>query len=107
MPKPLYFVGTSRKDISAFPEEARRKAGFQLLRVQSGSDPEDWKPMVGIGTSVREIRVRDESGAFRVIYVVSRQDAVYVLHAFQKKTEQTAKRDLDLAKSRLREIDRR
>ena len=59
--------------------------------------------MQSIGTGVREIRVRERAGAFRVIYVATFADAVYVLHAFQKKTRQTAKRDVDVAASRLRE----
>jgi phage-related protein len=69
-----------------------------------GLDPSDWKPMATVGAGVREIRIRDEAGAFRVLYVANVGDAVYVLHAFQKKTQQTAKRHLDLATSRLRQI---
>ncbi len=62
--------------------------------------------MTTIGPGVREIRVRDDRGAFRVIYVASLADVVYVLHAFQKTTQQTAKRDLDLAGTRLRQISK-
>jgi phage-related protein len=102
--KPLAFVGSALGELRAFPAEARREAGYQLDRVQRGFDPEDWKPMPAIGPGVREIRVRDETGAFRVIYIAALADAVYVLHAFQKKTQQTAKRDLDLAAKRLRQI---
>ena len=105
--KPVAFQGTSLDDLRAFPAEARREAGHQLNRVQRGLDPNDWKPMPGIGVGVREIRVRDEAGAFRVIYTANRPEAVYVLHAFQKKTPQTTKRDLDLAKARLWELTRR
>ena len=72
-------------------------------RVQRGRDPDDWRPMPSIGAGVREIRVRERAGAFRVIYVAAFADVVYVLHAFQKKTRQTAKRDVDLAALRLRE----
>lgn len=104
--KPIAFQGTSLDDLRAFPAEARREAGHQLDRVQRGLDPDDWKPMPGAGPGVREIRVRDEAGAFRVIYAATRREAVYVLHAFQKKTPQTAKRDLDLAKARLWELTR-
>lgn len=75
-----------------------------MHKIQLGLEPNDWKPMATIGPGVREIRIRDEAGAFRVIYVTRIEDAVYVLHAFQKKTQQTAKRDLDLATSRLRQI---
>lgn len=102
--KPLVFLGDALEQLRDFPEDARRQAGVQLHKVQLGLEPNDWKPMATIGPGVREIRIRDEAGAFRVIYVTRIEDAVYVLHAFQKKTQQTAKRDLDLATSRLRQI---
>ena len=101
--KSIVFLGSSLDDLRGFPADARRQAGYQLDRVQRGLDPDDWRPMPSIGAGVREIRVRERAGAFRVIYVATFADAVYVLHAFQKKTRQTAKRDLDLAGSRLRE----
>jgi phage-related protein len=82
---------------------SRREAGYQLDRVQRGLDPDDGRPMSSIGAGVREIRVRERAGAFRVIYVARFADVVHVLHAFEKKTRQTAKRDWDLAASRLRE----
>lgn len=62
--------------------------------------------MRSVGPGVREVRVRDEAGAFRVIYTTTRPETVYVLHAFQKKTQATAKRDLDLARARLRQLTR-
>ena len=102
--KPLAFQGGSLDDLRAFPEEARRTAGQQLDRVQRGREPNDWKPMASVGQGVREIRVRDEAGAFRVIYTATRPEAVYVLHAFEKKTAQTSKRDIDLARARLRSL---
>ncbi len=102
--KPLVFLGDALEQLRDFPEDARRQAGVQLHKIQLGLEPNDWKPMATIGPGVREIRIRDEAGAFRVIYVTRIEDAVYVLHAFQKKTQQTAKRDLDLATSRLRQI---
>jgi phage-related protein len=101
--KPIAFLGGSLDDLRGFPADARREAGYQLDRVQRGLDPDDWRPMPAIGAGVREIRVRERAGAFRVIYVATLADVVYVLHAFQKKTRQTAKRDVDLAASRLRE----
>lgn len=101
--KPIAFLGGSLDDLRGFPADARREAGYQLDRVQRGLDPDDWKPMSSIGPGVREIRVRERTGTFRVIYVTTFADVVYVLHAFQKKTRQTAKRDVDLAASRLRE----
>ena len=91
----------SYDDLRAFPAEARREAGHQLDWVQRGLEPDDWKPMPSIG-----VGVRDEAGAFRVVYTANRPEAVYVLHAFQK-TPQTAKRTLDLAKARPWELARR
>jgi phage-related protein len=102
--KAVRFVGSSLDDLRAFPAAARREAGYQLRRLQDGLDPDDWKPMASIGPGVREIRVRDNSGAFRVIYIASIGDAIYVLHAFQKKTQQTLKRDLDLSAGRLKQV---
>ena len=104
--KPVFFLGSSLDDLRAFPERARRDAGFELDRVQRGLDPQDWKPMQTIGPGVREIRVRDATGAFRVIYVATFIEAVYVLHAFAKKTQRTPQRDLTLAQLRLRALKR-
>ncbi|NRF71742.1 type II toxin-antitoxin system RelE/ParE family toxin [Aquincola sp. S2] len=102
--KDIAFVGTALEDLRAFPLDARREAGFQLDRVQDGLQPEDWKPMPSVGAGVQEIRIREESGAYRVIYVAKFTDAVYVLHAFQKKTQKTAKSDIDLAVKRYAEV---
>jgi phage-related protein len=96
------FLGDSKAVIGSFPEEARQEAGFQIEQVQRGLDPDDWKPMKTIGTGVREIRIREAFGAFRVIYTAALADYVYVLHAFQKKTQTTSKRDIDLAKIRFK-----
>ncbi|WP_184298843.1 type II toxin-antitoxin system RelE/ParE family toxin [Roseateles oligotrophus] len=100
----MEFRGSSLDDLRAFPLDARREAGYQLDLVQGGRDPDDWKPMNTVGSGVREIRVRDAAGAFRVIYVAKLADAVYVLHCFQKKTEKTSKPDLDLAARRFRDL---
>ena len=102
--KPLVFLGDSLDRVRAFPEKARRNAGFQLDRVQRGLDPDDWKPMTTIGPGVREIRVRDATGAYRIVFVASIAEAVYVLHAFQKKTQRTSARDLKLTQVRFREL---
>jgi phage-related protein len=102
--KRIEFLGDALDQLRDFPESARKEAGVQLHKVQLGFEPSDWKPMTSIGSGVREIRIRDEVGVFRVIYVIQRASIVYVLHAFQKKTQQTSKRELDLARSRLREI---
>ncbi len=102
----IVWVGGSKDDVKAFPADARRDAGFQLSKVQHGEEPDDWKPMSAIGTGVREIRIRESSGAFRIIYVARFADAVYVLHAFQKKTQRTRASDLQLAQERLKSIPR-
>lgn len=104
--KVVRFVGDSLERLREFPVDAKREAGHQLDRVQNGLDPDDWKPMKSIGPGVREIRIREESGAFRVIYVASMGDAIVVLHCFRKTTQQTAKADIDLAERRLRDLKR-
>ena len=98
--KVLKFRGSALNDLRAFPETARREAGYRLDKVQNGQAPTGWKPMVTVGKGMQEIRVRDEAGAFRVIYVAKFADAVYVLHCFQKKTQKTSKADLDMAAKR-------
>lgn len=102
--KPILFCGNALDDLRAFPLSAKREAGFQLDQVQRGLEPDDWKPMKTIGSGVREIRIRDAAGAFRVVYVAKFEQAVYVLHCFQKKTEKTSKPDIDLATERYREL---
>ena len=103
-PKPIEFRGGSLEDLRAFPLPVRREAGHQLDRVQNGHEPDDCKPMNTVGQGVKEIRIRDAAGAFRVIYVAKFADAIYVLHCFQKKTEKTSKTDLDLAAKRYRDL---
>ena len=88
----MRFLGDSLQSLRAFPEDARSDAGYQLDKVQRGEKPDDFKPMPAVGKGVEEIRVTDESGAYRVIYVARRAEAVYVLHAFQKKTQATSRR---------------
>ena len=102
--KRIDFLGDSLARLRCFPEDARSEAGFQLRRIQEGEDPADWKPMKTLGPGVREIRVRDASGAFRVIYLANFPDRIAVLHAFQKKTQATSQRDIELAAKRLREL---
>jgi phage-related protein len=104
--KPVTFHGDSLDRLRDFPVDARRDAGHELYQVQIGVDPGDWKAMTTIGAGVREIRIRDAAGAFRVIYITTFADAVHVLHAFQKKTRTTAQRDLDIASARLRQLRR-
>jgi phage-related protein len=102
--KPVAFLGDSLDALRAFPDEARQDAGFQIHKVQSGENPDDWKPMATIGPGVREIRIRDEAGAFRVIYLTKLEDAIYVLHCFQKKTQTTSEKDKELARKRYKEL---
>lgn len=102
--KVLKFRGSALNDLRAFPEAARREAGHQLDKVQNGQAPSDRKPMAAVGKGVQEIRVRDEAGAFRVIYVAKLANAVYVLHCFQKKTQRTSKADLDVAAKRYADL---
>jgi phage-related protein len=101
--KPINWLGDSRKAVSEFSDDARRDAGFQLDRVQRGKEPHDWKPMNAIGSGVREIRIHEEN-EYRVLYIAKFAEAVYVLHAFTKKTQQTRKEDLELAAQRYRQL---
>lgn len=104
--KPVRFLGDSLERMREFPDDARQDAGYQLELVQRGKQSDDSKPMPSIGKGVEEIRVRDDSGIYRIIYTARVADAVYVLHAFQKKTQATAKRDIDLARERLKQLRR-
>jgi phage-related protein len=101
--KSLFWLGSSRTDLRRFPGPARRAAGFQLRRVQQGIEPNDWKPMLTVGPGVREIRIRTGL-EHRVFYVATFAEGVYVLHAFEKRSPKTLKRDLDLAKGRYRAL---
>jgi phage-related protein len=102
--KELRWVGSSYNDLIDFPREARRTAGFELRKVQAGLDPEDWKPFDGVGAGTREIRIRDASGIYRVMYVAKFEEAVYVLHCFQKKAQATSEHDKDIAEARYRAL---
>ena len=101
--KKLKFIGTSEDDLADFPLDARRVAGFELWQVQIGAMPSDFKPMPGVGVGAYELRLR-VLGEWRVIYVAKFADAVYVLHAFQKKTQKTRQEDIDLAARRYKLI---
>jgi phage-related protein len=102
--KDVRFVGSSLDDLKNFPAGARREAGFELSNVQSGLQPSDWKPMSSVGAGASEIRIKDEAGIFRVIYVAKFEEAVYVLHAFEKKTRKTRKTDIALARARYKSL---
>jgi len=103
--KALRWLGNARAAVRAFPARARQDAGYELYRVQSGHDPSDWKPMPRIGAGVREIRIHVD-GEYRVLYLATRPEAVYVLHAFVKKRQATPRQDVDIARARLKELDR-
>jgi phage-related protein len=96
----VFWMGSSWDDLMDFPEAMRREAGYQLSNVQFGIDPDDWAPMEQVGSGSKEIRMRDKDGWYRVIYVAKFESGVYVLHSFQKKTNQTSQSDIDLAKKR-------
>lgn len=104
--KEIRWIGSSYDDILEFPPASRREAGFQLGRIQAGLDPDDWKPFDDVGSGAREIRIRDGSGAYRVMYVAKFKEAVYVLHCFQKKTQATSKHDKEIAATRYRAVVR-
>jgi phage-related protein len=101
--KAIRFCGRSLEVICHFPAAAKRETGYQLDRVQHELEPIDWKPMPAIGSGVREIRIMHK-GQYRVIYVTKFADAIYVLHAFQKKTQKTRKQDIDAAKQALKQL---
>jgi phage-related protein len=105
--KDIEFLGSSLKELQQFPEGARRKAGFQLRRIQLGLEAEDSKPMQAVGAGVQELRIWDTDGTFRIIYAARFADAVYVLHAFEKKTQATSQRDIELARARYKFLLRR
>jgi phage-related protein len=102
--KPVHFVGSSRDDLRELPESAKETAGHQLFKVQQGKEPDDWKPMSTVGAGVQEIRVWDEGGTYRILYVAKFEEAVYVLHVFEKRSERTAKGDIQRAKSRYADL---
>lgn len=101
--KPIKWVGTAKEDLSEFPDSARRIAGFELRTVQQGDSPADFKPMTIIGKGVREIRIRSEN-AYRIFYVARFEEAIYVLHAFQKKTQKTSRSDIELGQQRYKQV---
>ena len=102
--KEIRWVGTSYDDLLAFPKAPRQEAGFQLAKVQAGLEPTDWKPFADVGAGVREVRIAEANGIFRVMYVAKFEEAVYVLHCFQKKTQATSKQDKDIDAQRYRAV---
>lgn len=102
--KGVRWVGSAYGDLLAFPKDARKEVGFQLGKVQAGLEPADWKPFDELGAGTREIRIREASGIYRVMYVTKFEEAIYVLHCFQKKTQVTSKRDKAIAAARYRAV---
>ena len=102
--KTVTFMGDSLARIKAFPPDVRQDTGFQINNIQHGEVPDEWKPMRAIGIGAREIRTRASGNHYRVIYLMKQKSSVYILHAFQKKTQRTRKSDIDLARKRLQEI---
>jgi len=102
--KPVEFLGNALNGLRDFPLSVRREAGYQIDKVQHGEEPDNWKPMKNIGAGVQEIRIQDEGGTFRVIYIARLKDAVYILHCFQKKTQRTSTPDIALASKRFNEL---
>ena len=102
--KRIRWVGSSYEDLLRFPQDSRRDAGFQLHKVQAGLEPESWKPFNDVGTGTREIRIKDASGIYRVMYIAKFAEAIYVLHCFQKKSRATSKQDKEIAAARYRAV---
>lgn len=102
--KPIYWVGTSYKDLLSFPDEVKQEAGYQLHRIQNGFDPENWKSFQQIGSGVKEIRISESKNTYRIIYVAKLANQIYVLHSFQKKTQKTSLKDIDIATARYKAI---
>ena len=104
MDKPIDWRGSSRDDLREFPEVARRVAGYELRKLQRGETPDDWRPFPEVGSGVNEIRIDSSDGWFRVMYVAKFEEALYVLHSFQKKTRKTSRNDFEVAKARYRAV---
>jgi phage-related protein len=99
--KPIVWLGNSLDVVRDWPMATRKRAGEELYRLQIGSEPLHWRGIKSVGRGVREIKI-SESGEHRVFYVVRRDEGIVVLHAFEKKTQRTAKSDIDLGKKRLK-----
>jgi phage-related protein len=103
MRKRVTWIGDSLTAIREFPALARNRAGRQIARLQDGLEPDDWKPMPSVGLGVNEIRIHAE-GAYRVMYVAKFAESIYVIHAFDKKAQRTARPDIELARKRFRAL---
>jgi phage-related protein len=105
MPSPSSSEAVHWRICGRFRRRPGREAGYQIDQIQRGREPDDWKPMNTVGRGVREIRIRDAAGTFRVSYLAKFDDTVYALHCFlQKKKQKTSKADLKLAGQRYRDL---
>jgi phage-related protein len=104
--KEIRWIGTSKQRLKAFPDEAMDEAGHQLRQVQKGLTPADWKPMPTIGSGVIELRVH-RTGEYRVVYLAKYPEAIYVLHAFSKKTQKTPQREIEIASAAYAEVQQK
>ena len=100
----LEFIGSSLEDLKEVPIDVRGVAGAELRRVQRGEKPLHGRSIKTIGAGAFEIKVKDRQGAFRVFYVAKFAEVIYVLHAFQKKSQKTSKQDIALGKQRYKEM---
>ena len=102
--KEIRWIGSSYDDLMGFPQEARKEAGFQLGKVQAGFEPTDWKSFDDVGAGTKEIRIKDENGIYRVMYVAKFEESIYVLHCFQKESQATSRQDKGIAEARYRAV---
>lgn len=105
LPKPVIWIGSSRDDISALPDPVKGSFGHRLREVQQGKMPLDTNPLPQFGGGVFELRERYDGNAYRMMYVVALRKAVYVLHAFMKKSKSgigLPKPDAELIAARLK-----
>jgi phage-related protein len=101
--KPVYWFGSSKEDLCDLPNEARSEAGFALWKIQQGQAPPDFKPMPIVGQGVQEIRIRTED-AYRIFYIAKFEEAIYILHVFQKKTQKTSQQDIQVGQRRYKDL---
>ncbi len=104
--KPIHWLGSSLKDLQSFPEDTKKEAGYQLHRIQNGLQASDWKSLPMVGKGAEEVRLENSDGAYRIIYIARAREAIYVLHCFQKKSQRTAKADINAARLRFRLISK-
>ena len=101
--KKIIWLATTHSTIKEYPDNVRREIGYNLSKIQHGLDPADWKPMTGIGQGIKEIRIHAEN-EYRILYLTKFQEAIYVLHTFVKKTQQTSQKELNIGRKRYIEM---